>query len=268
MRTLSQTKFKKFQTQLIVILIFFMVFTFSNLAYGAVTEGCGLWDVKLECDLSGWMKLLMGDIAIGAFLAILLHYFAQKNSKQLELIVKDQEIMRTRRRIFSIESLKNNFTTLVFIYSIIETLVSDYNKLENNKDDKRKQISRNEEKLIRTISLIRDTVLFSSDVLKPEIVNEVNELCKLASDIIPIDEKGKLRLPDHTRLKTWIFDLSNSLGDLGRVESDVDKLVMKHETVNPISKKYNSRDGEFVDYESEYVKRELKRRAKNKKEKN
>ncbi len=251
-----------------MILIIFIGFIVTKSAYAAIAEGCEMFDLRPGCDLSGWMKLILGDILIGAFLAILLHHFAQKHGKQLGLIIKEQEIMRTRRRIFSIESLKNNFTTLVFIYSIVETLVSDYNKLENNKDDKRKQISRNEEKLIRTISLIRDTVLFSSDVLKPEIVNEVNELCKLASDTIPIDEKGKLRLPDHTRLNTWIFDLSNNLGDLGRVESDVDRLVMKHETVNPISKKYYSRDKEFVDYEAEYVERDLKRRAKSKKKKN
>jgi len=245
-----------------------MGFTFSNLAYASIIEGCGIWDVKPECDLSGWMKLLMGDIAIGAFLAVLLHHFATKNGKQLQLIIKEQEIMRTRRRIFSIESLKNNFTTLIFIYSIIETLIFQYNKAENNKDDKRKQIFRNEEKLIRTISLIRDTVLFSSDVLKPEIVNEVNELSKLASDTIPIDEKGKLRLPDYSRLKSWVFDLSNRLGDVGKVESEIDRLIMKHETINSISKKYKTRDEEFEDYESGYVERELKRRVKNKKKKN
>ncbi|MCH9041666.1 MAG: hypothetical protein IIB80_05875 [Thaumarchaeota archaeon] len=265
---MSQTEFTKFKTLSIVILIIFVVFSFSKLAYASVTEGCGIWDIKLECDLSGWMKLLMGDIAIGAFLAVLLHYFATKNGKQLELIVKEQEIMRTRRRIFSVETLKNNFTTLIFIYSIIDTLIFQYNKKESNKDDKRQQISRNEEKLTRTISLIRDTVLFSSDILKPEIVNEVNELCKLASDTISTFENDKLVLPNYKRLKTWIFDLSNNLDDLGKVESDVDLLVMKHETMNPISKKYNSRDEKFEDYESEYIERELKRRAKNKKEKN
>lgn len=222
-----QTEFKKFPILSIFILIIFIGFTSTNLAYAAITEGCGLWDFTLECDLSGWMKLLMGDIAIGAFLAILLHYFAQKNGKKLELIIKDQEMRRRRRRIFSIESLKNNFTTLVLIYSVIDTLMSQYNQIENNKDDKRKQISRNEEKLVRVIGLIRDTVLFASDVLEPEIVNEVNELCKLASDTIPIDEKGKLILPNYVRLKSWIFDLSNNLGDLAKAESDVDRLVMK-----------------------------------------
>ncbi len=222
-----QTEFKKFRIPSIFILIIFIGFTSTNLAYAAITEGCGLWDVTPECDLSGWMKLLMGDIAIGAFLAILLHYFTQKNGKKLELIINNQEMMRRRRRIFSIESLKNHFTTLVFIYSIIDTLMSQYNKIENNKDDKRKQISRNEEKLVRVIGLTRFTVLFASDVLEPEIVNEVNELCNLASDTIPIDEKGKLILPNYVRLKSWIFDLSNNLGDLAKAERDVDRLVMK-----------------------------------------
>jgi len=188
LRMLSKTKFKKFQKLPIAILSIFIIFSFSNLAYGAILEGCGIWDVKLECDLSGWMKLLIGDIAIGAFLAILLHYFAQKNSKLLQSIIKEQEIMRTRRRIFSIVSLKNDFTTLVFIYSIIDTLIFQYNKNENDKDEKRKQISYNEEKLVRVIGLIRDTVLCASDVLKPEIVNEVNQFCKLASYTIPIDD--------------------------------------------------------------------------------
>jgi hypothetical protein len=205
----------------------FAIFTYSNLAYGSISEGCGLWDLTLECDLSGWMKLLLGDIAIGAFLAILLHYFAQKNSKLLESIIKEQELMRTKRRKFSVVSLKNDFTALIFIYSVIETLITQYNKMENDNEIKRKQISRNEEKLVRTIGIIRDTVLFASDVLKPEIVNEVNEFCKLASDTMPADENGTLSVPNYSRLKTWIFDLSNILTDLSKQDDDIEKQLMK-----------------------------------------
>ncbi|MFQ5440179.1 MAG: hypothetical protein ACE5DL_01820 [Nitrosopumilaceae archaeon] len=224
---MSKTNFKKFQKLSIVILGTFAIFTYSNLAYGSISEGCGLWDLTLECDLSGWMKLLLGDLAIGAFLAILLHYFAQKNGKLLESIIKEQEIMRTKRRKFAVVSLKNDFTALIFIYSVIDTLISQYNQMESEKQDKRKQISRDEEKLVRTIGIIRDTVLFASDVLKPEIVNEVNELCKLASDTMPTDEKGKLSLPNYSRLKTWIFDLSNVLTDLGKLDNDLEKQLMK-----------------------------------------
>ncbi len=61
----------------------------------------------------------------------------------------------------------------------------------------------------------------------PGRVNEVNELCKLASDTIPIDEKGKLILPNYVRLKSWIFDLSNNLDELVKAERDVDRVVMK-----------------------------------------
>jgi len=38
---------------------------FIHTAFAAVSEGCGLWDVRLECDLSGWMKLFLGDEGIG-----------------------------------------------------------------------------------------------------------------------------------------------------------------------------------------------------------
>jgi len=248
-----------------VILIIFIGFIVTKSAYAAIAEGCEMFDLRPGCDLSGWMKLIMGDILIGAFLAILLHHFAQKHGKQLELIIKEQEIMRTRRRIFSIETLKNNFTTLIFTYSIIETLMNQFNKTENDKEDLRRQINRNEEKLIRIVSLIRDTVLFSSDVLQPETVNEVNELCKLANDTLPVEHKDELTLPHYDQLKSWVFDLSNRLGSAGKVESDVEKLVMKHETVNPLNKKYKSREEEISDYEPGYVKRELKRREKNKK---
>ena len=223
-----------------------------------------MFDLRMDCDLSGWMKLLLGDMAIGAFLAILLHFFAKKHGKQLELIIKEQEIMRTRRRIFSIESLKNNFTTLIFTYSIIETLVNQFNKTENDKENLRRQISRNEEKMVRVAALIRDTVLFSSDVLKPETVNEVNELCKLANDALPVEEKNELTLPHYGQLKSWVFDLSNRLDSTGKVESEVEKLVMKHETVSPLNKKFRSRKEEIADYETRYVTRELRRLAKNK----
>ena len=205
----------------------FLIFTFSNLAYGSISENCGLWDVTFECDLSGWMKLLLGDIAIGAFLAILLHYFAQKNNKLLESIIKEQEKMRTKRRKFCVVSLKNDFTSLIFIYSVIDTLITQYNKMDNNKDETKKQISHNEEKLVRTIGIIRDTVLFASDVLKPEIVNEVNELCKLASDTLPVYDKDKLVLPNYSRLKTWIFDLSNHLSDMSKTDNTIEKQLMK-----------------------------------------
>ncbi len=229
MQVLVKTNFKKFQKISIAIVGILAIFTYSNLAYGAISDGCGLWDVNFDCDLSGWMKLVLGDLAIGAFLALLLHYFAQKNSKLLESIIKEQEAMRTKRRVFSIVSLKNDFTSLIFIYSVIDNLINQYNKNETDKDEKRKQIARNEEKLVRVIGLIRDTVLFANDVLNPEIVNEVNELCKLANDTIPTEENGKLVIPNYSRLKKWIFEISENLNELGKAESHIEKQVMEHE---------------------------------------
>ncbi len=69
-------------------ILFFSVFVsgtfFIHSAFGAVSEGCGLWDVNPECDLSGWMKLFMGDVGVGAVLAVLLHVLAHRSNVKLE----------------------------------------------------------------------------------------------------------------------------------------------------------------------------------------
>jgi len=49
---------------MLVFAVFFSSVFFIHTAFAAVSEGCGFFDVSLECDLSGWMKLLMGDIAV------------------------------------------------------------------------------------------------------------------------------------------------------------------------------------------------------------
>ena len=93
------------------------------MAYGATTEGCGLFDLSFDCDLSGWMKLVMGDLAIGAVLALLLHYLshrsnvkieanakiARENSKAIQRIIVAQEESRDRRKIYVVQTLKNHF---------------------------------------------------------------------------------------------------------------------------------------------------------------
>ena len=50
----------------------------------------------------------------------------------------------------------------------------------------------------------------------------------MANDTIPTEEEGKLKLPNYSRLKTWIFDLSNTLDELGKVESDIEKKIMEN----------------------------------------
>ena len=89
-------------------ILFFSVFVagtfFIHSAFAAVSEGCSMWEVNPECDLSGWMKLFMGDIAIGAFLAILLHFFARRSNIKIE---KNSEQLKENS-----ETIKENSETI------------------------------------------------------------------------------------------------------------------------------------------------------------
>jgi len=109
-----------------VSILFFSVFVtgtfFIHSAFGVVSEGCGLWDVNPKCDLSGWMKLFMGDIGVGAVLAVLLHVMThrsnvkleenglelRKNSENIQKIIESQESIRRARRDYAVQNVKNH----------------------------------------------------------------------------------------------------------------------------------------------------------------
>ena len=104
----------------LVGLLFFsgvVIFSFtSNIAFGSgVSEGCGYWDLREGCDLSGWMHLVLDSAQAGA-LAIFLHFLAHRQTKKLELIITNQENKRIRKENFAKESLKNHFTVLLFSF--------------------------------------------------------------------------------------------------------------------------------------------------------
>ncbi len=52
-----QFRKKVYLSSILLFSIFVASTFFIHTAFAAVSEGCGLWDVKPECDLSGWMKL-------------------------------------------------------------------------------------------------------------------------------------------------------------------------------------------------------------------
>jgi len=112
-------------SSMLVFAAFFSSVFFIHAAFAVVTPGCGFFELSQECDLSGWMKLFLGDIGIGVLLGLLLHFFSrrsnikiEKNSEQLEKIIKSQEIQRLRRKDYSVQHLKN-----LRYYEVINNLV-------------------------------------------------------------------------------------------------------------------------------------------------
>jgi len=77
---------------IIVIFAFFIlpIFLFDS-AYATVSEGCEIFEIKAGCDLSVWMAVIIGEIIVGAFLAIFFHYLAHKIHLELK---KDSEQLK------------------------------------------------------------------------------------------------------------------------------------------------------------------------------
>ena len=91
---------------LFIISGFLLKTGFLTAAYAAGgTPGCGMFEIREGCELGGWMHLILGDVIIGALLAIFLHVLAHRsniklenNAKSIQKIVEMQEEQRNRRK--------------------------------------------------------------------------------------------------------------------------------------------------------------------------
>jgi len=209
-------------SSILVFAVFFSSVFFIHTAFAATTPGCGLFDVNPECDLSGWMKLFLGDIGIGAILAILLHVLThrsnvkiEKNSEQLEKIINSQEAMRLRRKDYSVQHLKNLFNTLLFTIGIINKSTTTFNLAlasETRKEERLyirgnllSELRAEEAQMGRVIQLIRNTLISSNDVLEPEIIDQIDGICTFIGELSAREQKdGTLVYPKYTVCKSKI----------------------------------------------------------------
>ncbi len=128
-----QFRKKVYLSSMLLFSIFVASTFFIHTAFAAVSEGCGYWDVRLECDLSGWMKLFLGDVGVGAMLAVFLHVLAHRsnvkldaNAREIQKILDTQEAVRKTRRDYAVQNLKNHLTILLFVISSIFFLDFSY----------------------------------------------------------------------------------------------------------------------------------------------
>ena len=176
----------------VIILVFFSVvvlFSFtSNIVYGAgVSEGCGIFDIKSGCDLSGWMHLVI-DVAATGLLALFLHSLASKHTKKLELIITNQENKRIRKEKFSNESLKNDLTALLFNISVINQTIKKHNASSVERDNLNQKIKEELGRLENISLTIQHTSLTSSDVIKPEALTAIQQIRRLIQNPVKFDD--------------------------------------------------------------------------------
>jgi len=204
-------------SSLLVFTVLFSSIFFVDSAFAAATPGCGFFDLAPECDLSGWLHLLLGDIIIGSIvgglLALLFHRLAKRAQKKLELIIESEENMRTRRKDYAAQHLKNLFNTLLFTIGVINKATSNFNLAlasETRKDERvylrEKMLSElrsDEVQMGRVLQLIRNTIIASNDILEPDVIDQIDGVCTFIGELSAIEERdGTMVFPKYTVCKT------------------------------------------------------------------
>ena len=175
--------------------------SFTGVVYAAQgTPGCGMFEIKEGCELGGWMHLILGDVIIGALLAIFLHILAHRsniklenNARTIQTIIEMQEEQRNRRKDYSVFNLKNLFTHMLHILGQVNKSVLNFNSItdldiEQKEKEWRQKVLRNEiqneeNRLARVIDTTRNNLLAVNDVLEPDVVNQIEGVCMYLSEI-------------------------------------------------------------------------------------
>jgi len=213
----SSSLMRKAYLALILLFSVFVTSTFFiHSAFGAVSEGCGLWDVNPECDLSGWMKLFMGDVAIGAVLALLLHFFAhrsnikiEKNSLAIQKIIDTQESSRNRRRDYFVQSTNSSFNAVLLRLGTMNRIV--LNKENIDTDDQYHRLELEETTIHEIIEKVRHTISLAVDVLDPMLVTQIDNLFTYIEQLTPSKNKEKLEFSEYEETKEKIMHLRDRM---------------------------------------------------------
>ena len=201
-------------------ILFFSVFVsgtfFIHSAFGEVSEGCGLWDVNLECDLSGWMKLFLGDVSIGAVLAILLHFFAhrsnvklEENSIAIQKILDTQENSRNRRRDYFVGSTKSSSNAILLRLGMMNRIV--LNKENIDTDDQYRRLELEETEIHEIVEKVRRTISLAVDILDPMLVSQIENLFTQIEQLSPSKNKEKIEFSEYDDVQEKIMHLKERL---------------------------------------------------------
>ena len=100
---------------------------------------------------------------------------------------------------------------ILFTIGIINRLIIKINKHDEHKI--RDEIAEQELTLKHALEWIRNTLTFSSDVLEPELVTEINTVCQyIEENKIRVEgEDKKLVYPNYLEIKKKIFKVSEEL---------------------------------------------------------
>jgi len=205
------------------------IFLFDS-AYATVSEGCGMFEIKAGCDLSIWMALILGEIVVGAFLAIFLHYLAhrshvelEKDSKQLkenseklkensvaiQKILDAQEYSKNRRRDYLLASTKSNSNAILLRLGMMNRIV--LNKENINTDDQYSRLELEEIAIHEIIEKVRHTTSLAVDILDPMLATQIDNLFTNIEQLSPSKNKEKLEFSEYEKAKEEIMHMRDRL---------------------------------------------------------
>ena len=221
-------------TRIIIVIFAFLIspiFLFDS-AYAAVSEGCGMFEIKAGCDLSIWMALILGEIVVGAFLAIFLHYLAhrshielEKDSKQLkenseklkensiaiQKILDAQEYSRNRRRDYFVASTKSSINAVLLRLGMMNRIV--LNKEDIGTDDQYRRLELEETAVREVVEKVKHAISLAVDILDPMLVSQIDNLFTYIEQLSPSKNKEKLEFSEYEKSKEKIMHLKERLDE-------------------------------------------------------
>ncbi len=152
-----------------------------------IIEPCDPFHLTIDCDLSGWLGLLLGDMLMGIGLAVLFYYLSSKNDEKIEgvrknvfKIILEQAEIRHKQETYVIQFLKNNFGSILLCMGIISTF-------SNSKDESKKILAQaKQDDLKHIVQKGRSVLGMAINLLDPMLV----EMIEKTFDIVERDFKS------------------------------------------------------------------------------
>ena len=215
-------------TRIIIVMFAFFIlpiFLFDS-AYATVSEGCEIFEIKAGCDLSVWMAVIIGEIIVGAFLAIFFHHLAHKshlelkkdseqlkenseklkeNSIAIQKILDEQEYSRNRHLDYLLASTKSSSNAVLLRLGIMNRIV--LNKENIDRDDQYLRLELEEIAIHQITEKVRHTISLAVDVLDPMLATQIDNHLTKVEQLCPSKNKEKLEFPEYEKVKDEIMHL-------------------------------------------------------------
>ena len=222
----------------------------STISFGpaaiAATEGerdptCDRFDYNALCDFSPTLHLLVGEVfiagGISLALAVLFYRLTNRNQAKIEQIIKNEQLMRNRRKDYAVNHLRNLLTLVIFDISMLRGSLNRYNNAIKTQDDDAKKlwlqstnlskVRADEAKLGRVLQSVRNILVAANDVLEPEIVDRIEGVCNYIGELSTEEnQNGIIEFPkmNVSKIKVqYLLDLIKTYSVTTRSFRDIDE---------------------------------------------